>query len=184
MGKARDPTTSATRRSILAIWAAKVRQLEMNYGAEADLKIILCAGIERAADVIGFGAQRDARIVEPVDAAANLNREAVLACASDLGIQMNSADQGVRPGRQALARRTPTDAGATRVKNIFCPSQAADGAAPRGDHVALETEPGREVVGQVGVQAAHICGELRGIKMNVFVADGEIPTIALVVKAR
>jgi len=55
-GDARDPTTSATRRSILAIWAAKVRQLEMNYGAEADLKIILRAGIERAADVIGFGA--------------------------------------------------------------------------------------------------------------------------------
>src|SRR5260370_25843091 len=56
-GDARDPTTSATsRRSILAIRAAKVRQLEMNYGAEADLKIILRAGIERAADVIGFGA--------------------------------------------------------------------------------------------------------------------------------
>jgi hypothetical protein len=33
-----------------------VLQLEMNYGAEADLKIILRAGIERAADVIGFGA--------------------------------------------------------------------------------------------------------------------------------
>jgi hypothetical protein len=29
----------------------------MNYGAEADLKIILRAGIERAADVINFGAQ-------------------------------------------------------------------------------------------------------------------------------
>ena len=50
------PATPPTRRSILAIRAAKVLQLEMNYGAEADLKIILRAGIERAADVIGFGA--------------------------------------------------------------------------------------------------------------------------------
>ena len=32
-------------------------RLEMDYGAEADLEIILRAGIERAADVIGLGAQ-------------------------------------------------------------------------------------------------------------------------------
>ena len=51
----------------------------MNYGANADLEIILRAGIERGADVIGFGAQRDARIVGPVDDAASLAREAVLA---------------------------------------------------------------------------------------------------------
>jgi hypothetical protein len=32
-------------------------KLEMDYGAEADLEIILRTGIERAADVIRFGAQ-------------------------------------------------------------------------------------------------------------------------------
>jgi len=44
----------------------------MNYGAEADLEIILRAGIERGANVIGFGAERDARSVCPIDAAAEL----------------------------------------------------------------------------------------------------------------
>jgi hypothetical protein len=45
-------------RGVVTVFqCAADRQLEMNYGAEADLKIILRAGIERAADVIGFGAQ-------------------------------------------------------------------------------------------------------------------------------
>ena len=157
-----------------------ILRLEMNYGAQADLDVILRAGIEHGADVIGFSAQRDARIVGPVNAATGLNREAVLTLAGDLRIQMNAADQRVRPGRKAFARRSPTDAAASGIKNIFC-AFAADGAAPGGDYVALETEPGIEVVGQVGVQAAEVCSELRGIKMNVFIADGEIPTIAFIV---
>src|SRR5882724_3628203 len=158
-------------------------QLEMNYGAEADLKIILRAGIERGANVIGFGAERDARSVCPIDAAAELQREAVLAFTSDLGIQVNAADKDMSPRREALARSTQTDTAAAGIKNIFR-AFAANLATPGGDDVALQTDKGIQVVGKVGVQAAEVCGELRRIEMDVFVAYSEIPAIAFLVKAR
>jgi len=106
-----------------------IAELEMNYGAEADLDVILRAGIEHGVDVIGFSAQRDARIVGPVNTATGLNREAVLALPSDLRIQMNAADQRVSPGRKAFAQRSPTNAAARRIKNILC-AFAADLATP------------------------------------------------------
>ena len=61
-------------------------RLEVNYGAHTDLDVILRAGIEPGVHVVGFGAQSDARIVGPVNAATGLNRYAVLALPSDLGI--------------------------------------------------------------------------------------------------
>ena len=72
---------------------------------------------------------------------------------------MDSADKDVRPRRKALARIAPTEVGATGMENIFGPF-VVDFAAPRGDHVALQTDPGIEVVGQVTMQATKICGEL------------------------
>jgi hypothetical protein len=76
----------------------------------------LCAGIESGVDVIDFAAERDARIVSPVNAAASLKHEAVLAGAGDLGINMDSDDKDVRPRRNALARIAPTGAGATGIE--------------------------------------------------------------------
>jgi len=59
--------------------AAGAVRLEMDYGAQADLDVILRAGIERAAYVIGLGAQRDAGIVGPVRADSSLKCETILA---------------------------------------------------------------------------------------------------------
>jgi hypothetical protein len=157
-------------------------RLEMNHGAQADLDVILRAGIEPGVHVIGFGTQRDARIVGPVNAATGLKREAVLALPSDLGIQMNAADKRVSPRGKAFARRSKTNAAAAGEENIFC-AFAADLAAPSGDYVAFETKPRIEVVGQVRMQTAEICAELHGIEMDIFVADGEIPAIAFFIRA-
>src|SRR2546429_3028939 len=56
--------------------------------------------------------------------------------------------------------------------------------SPGGDEAAFEAKPVVQVVGKVGVDAAEIRIEGRGIEADVLVTDGKIPAITSVVAVR
>src|SRR6266704_3329989 len=93
---------------------------------------------------------------------------------------MSAANEGVAPGRDATARRARVDAGADCVEHVLGHFAAQDVATEGGDHVAFKTNPVVYVIGEVRMKAAEICRESSRVEMDEFVADGEIPAIAIV----
>lgn len=165
-------------------WYLKVgrykQQSEMEDEADADLKIILRAGIEHGADVVAFGAQGDARDEFPIDATASLESETVFAARRGLRIDVSAADESVSPGRPAMGCGAPTDAGAAGVEHVLGTS-GENVATPGGDDVAFETKPVSKVVGDIGVEAAEARGKRSGLEVDILVTGGEFPAVKIVV---
>jgi len=81
--------------------ADRDQRLKMKHGSDADLEIILRAGIEHGANVVGFGAEGKAFGISPVCATTELQSETIFALACELRIEVGATYQYVRPRRQA-----------------------------------------------------------------------------------